>query len=205
MHPAELPYWRHKILLRFLERETLEWIARLNALIPDGWLALPEIPKFGGDSAKVLDFVKVHVHLPYATDFMEIPKYVWGLLPYGFKKDNPVNFTESAILEAALREELKALARSRRQFNTAQMIAHLKDVGDRAVRSVLVSRDKEERMGNPEFLPGFLDYRAFLCGWTARGCFLGRIGQMPYWEIVGRMKREKGAWWGEERDVFFDP
>lgn len=189
--------------MRFLEREAKDnWLMRLNCMVLDGWIR--ELPE--GDHNAQEEKARTYVRHQDAVEFMQkVPMFVSSLLPYGFGADNPVDMKEGVALAKHLEAELQSLAQKRTIFSTRELIAHMEVVGKKAVKPVLVSKDKSERLGNPEFPPGYIDYRKFLCEWTARGCFLSPIGKMEVMSFMSRMGKEKGAWWKDERAVWFDP
>lgn len=137
---------------------------------------------------------------------MDVPKKIWGMLPYGFSLDNPVESRETAVLEDALKVELKHLSQNkRRKFNTEELIKHMKAFGSKALKPQVVGV-KEARLGNPEYPPGYVAYREFLCEWTARGCFLSPSGRVELVLFMDEMERKKDrAWWKGVRELMFDP
>jgi hypothetical protein len=202
--PDELQYWRWKICMRRLEKEVDSyWVVHLTTLPNDRWF--DTVPEHWNHN-QLKDKIKVYVRYVDVVRFMEVPKAIWRMLPYGFSLDNPVESREGVVLEDCLKRELKRLSMDRRRvFNTEELIAHMKAVGAKAFKPVVVG-NKEARLGNPEYPPGYLRYREFLCEWTARGCFLSPSGRVELVVFMDRMKREKGkAWWGKERELMFDP
>lgn len=191
--------------MRRLEKEDKDyWTARLMSLPSDRW--------FRGDTEdwdhnQLKDKVKVYVRYDDAARFMEqTPKKVWKMLSYGFSLDNPVETKEAGMLEKALKAELKHLSLDRRRvFNTVELVTHMEEVGKKAFTPEVVG-SKEARLGNPEYPPGYLAYRDFLCEWTARGCFLGPTGRVELVRFMDRMERGKNkALWAGDREVMFDP
>lgn len=90
----------------------------------------------------------MYVRYEDAVRFMEVPKKIRGILPYGFSLDNPVRMREGVVLGEALRARLKTLSREKgRVSNTVDLIEHLKAIGKKAVKPCLVG-DKEARLGN---------------------------------------------------------
>ncbi len=147
----------------------------------------------------------MYVHYDDAVRFMDVPRKVWAMLPYGFSLDNPVGSPEALALEEVLRKELKRLSIERRLFNTKEILDHMTAVGQSALELVVV-QDVSARLGNPVTPPGYEAYRDFLCEWTARGVLVCPMGRMPILSFLENMEKDKSkAWWKEERDVFFDP
>lgn len=190
--------------MRRLEREVKDyWLVRLTMLPMDDWH--DEIPE-DWDRNQQNDNIKVYVRYDDAVNFMEVPKTIWVMLPYEFSLVNPVMMKESKVLEDVLKEELKRLSVDRTKvFKTVELIEHLKSVGKGAFKPCVVG-DKETRLGNPEYPPGYLAYREFLCEWTARGCFLSPTGRRDLTEFMDEMERKKDrAWWKDLRELMFDP
>jgi hypothetical protein len=188
-----------------MEREQKDrWLVRLHTLQHDGWFP-PNIDIHSWDHNRQADEIKAYVHYQFAVEFMQVPKKIWRMLPYGFSLDNPVETREAAVLEDHLKKELRRLSATKQLFNTKELIDHMMKVGKDAFRPE-VTGSKEERLGNPEYPPGYLAYREFFCEWTARGCFLSPTGRM---DLLGFMKKmddnKKSAWWKDEVDVNFDP
>jgi hypothetical protein len=204
MRADELPWWRWKIAMRRTEKEgTDQWLVRLQTLPHSGWFH--EIPESWDGDRQVRD-VRLYVRYDDAVQFMDVPRKIWSMLPYGFSLDNPVGSAEAMALEECLWRELKRLSLDKTLvFNTKEMCDHMAEVGKKAVEPVVVE-DVGARLGNPVFPPGFEAYRDFLCEWTARGVFECPIGRMPILNFLKEMEEKKNrAWWKEERDIFFDP
>ncbi|KAG9185751.1 hypothetical protein G6011_07082 [Alternaria panax] len=203
--PDELRWWRWKISMRRLEKEALEfWLVRLQTLPHGGWFR--EIPQ-DWDTDRQVKEIRVHVRYDDAVRFMDVPKRVWAMLPYGFSLDNPVGSAEALVLEECLRSELKRLAVERKLFNTKEILDHMANVGRNALKLVVVE-DVGARLGNPVTPPGYEAYRDFLCEWSARGVFMCPMGRMSILEFLKNMEKDKNkgkAWWKDVVDVFFDP
>jgi hypothetical protein len=192
--------------MRRLEQMQVDWIAILGAAAMDQWVPeLSEEVAVRANAQEIKAFQQVYVHLPDAIDLMEkIPIYVAKLLLWGFSLDNPVYMVEGDVLKERLISELRRLASTRQRWKTDDLIVHMKDVGRRAFERVVVSADKEKRLGNPVFPPGYEHYRDFLCEWTARCCFLSPLGRREILQFLRDMERNKGrAWWRDVREVYF--
>ncbi|KAF1851809.1 uncharacterized protein K460DRAFT_362555 [Cucurbitaria berberidis CBS 394.84] len=193
-------------MMRRLECEMKDnWLTRLQTLPHDNPPWFREIP-MQWDQDRQANDIKVYVRYDHAVRFMDVPKKVWSTLPYGFSLDNPVGSQEALALEEHLKKELMRLSQDRsRVFNTKELVEHIVAVGKDAVKPVVV-QDESARLGNPSFPPGYHAYRAFLCEWTARGCFMCPMGRTDLLGFMKRMEERKDkAWWKDERDVFFDP
>jgi hypothetical protein len=201
--PDELPWWRWKICMRRLEKEASEfWLVRLQTLPHSGWFR--EIPQ-DWDADRQVKEIKTHVRCDDAVKFMDVPRKVWAMLPYGFSLDNPVESPETLALEECLSGELKRLSVQRKLFNTKEILDHVAAVGRDALKPVVV-QDASARLGNPVTPPGYEAYRDFLCEWTARGVLMCPMGRMSILEFLRNMdKNKEKAWWKDVGDVFFDP
>jgi hypothetical protein len=172
----------------------------------EGWCApLPE--HLQGERADPKDVVKartLYVRARQAEAFMrDVPIYVAGLLDWGFSLDNPDKSAEAAVLKQTLIAELHRLERSRRMWHTEELNEHMQDVGKKAFEAVVV-KNREERLGNPVVPSGYVNYREFLCEWTARGCWLGGEARNEIREFMRDMKEKQGAWWRDVRECWFN-
>jgi hypothetical protein len=71
---------------------------------------------------------------------LQVVKPIHELLPYGYSADNPVKFPESHVLEDAIKKELQRLETTKQKFTVPQLIAHLKEVGEKAFTPSVVSQ-----------------------------------------------------------------
>jgi len=162
--PDELQYWRWKFCMRRLEKEADSyWIVRLTTLPNDRWFGnRPEPWNYN----QLKDEIKVYVGYAHAVRFMQVPKTIWRMLPYGFSLDNPVESREGVALEECLKVELKRLSMDRRRvFNSEELIAHIKGIGAKAFKPVVVG-NKEAWLGNPDIRRGIYAIGSFCAsGW----------------------------------------
>jgi hypothetical protein len=189
--------------MRRLEKEATEyWLVRLQTLPYDEWA--PKIPD-SWDTDRQVREIKTFVRYNDAVAFMDVPKKVWAMLPYGFSLDNPIGSDEALALEAVLRKELYRLSLSRELFNTKDILDHMAAVGRAALKPQVV-QDVSKRLGNPVTPPGYTAYRDFLCEWTARGVLMCPMARIPLLEFLRLMDKKQGrAWWKDVSEVFFDP
>lgn len=157
------------------------------------------------DAQEIKSVQKVTIHFQEAVELIDkIPIYVAKMLPWGFSLDNPVNTVESYILKRKLVDELRRLAARRERWNTDDLIEHMKKVGAATVNPVIVSRNKENRLGNPIFPPGYERYKDFLCEWAARCCFLSATARAEIRRFMEDMEKfKRKAWCKDVREVFF--
>jgi len=212
VHSDELDFWRFQICKRFLEIEVNDnWLVRLDCLIWANWM--PDWPRDSNgndrlDHNKKKEYAATRVHYLEARMVMDAAIFVWGLVRYGFTVDNPVRMREGIELVETLKRELQRLAKDGKRYKLAELRKHMEIVGKRAVMPVLVSENKDERLGNPKYPPGFKDFRTFICEWTARACFYTELGSRELIEFMQKMKNTtstKDIWWRDDRRVFFDP
>jgi hypothetical protein len=95
---------------------------------------------------------------------------------------------------------LQQLKKSGRMFHTEELMEHIQNVGEAALRTVVVD-DNEARLGNPVIPPGFKAYRELLCERTARGYFMTRHTRQERIQFMKDMKTRKDVWWKDVREV----
>lgn len=192
IRPDEFYYWRWQTINTHMEKKmsgrefnTLLELSKATGYIPD----------YPMDENNGLDIATTRVRSRDAIDWIDrfvVP--VAALLPWGHTKDNPVTFAESSVLLSCLKQELIRLERNRQNFRLQQLADHLTKVAANAFRAVVIA-DKTYNLGNPILPPGYERYRAYLCEWTAKGCFLGPMVVVEHKKFVTKMWMEKRVWW----------
>ncbi|KAF2116524.1 hypothetical protein BDV96DRAFT_572301 [Lophiotrema nucula] len=189
---SEVHHWRYRLTQKKLETAGGKmWDAILMQSGMDGYVTM--VHSRPGEVVK--DRARTIVRYNDAVEFMQdVPNYAMAILDWNWERDNPTQFAESQVLHEHLKNELRRLAQSRQQFLSDDLIRHMLQVGRKAFKPYVVA-EKEDRLDNPVFPPGYEAYRDFLCEWVARGCFLSQNSKADLMNFIWRMKTEKGVWW----------
>ncbi|KAF2655783.1 hypothetical protein K491DRAFT_778468 [Lophiostoma macrostomum CBS 122681] len=219
--PDEFNYWRWYTMKEYMEKKmsNRDFNTYLSMAMYSEY-----IPHFDVSQNNGIDIAKTQVRAKDAIQFIEkfaIP--VYKLMPYGYSTDNPVTFPESDWLLKAIKHELQSLESGKQAWTLPSLTRHFELVTgfEKEVEFVpdpafpnrkqmkrvrneqqwrnsigkCVIDDKQFNLGNPIVPPGYDVYRKYLCGWTAKGCFLAPDMMVKHYEFVARLGRENRVWW----------